>query len=424
MATVIIIGAGVGGIPAALEVRKTVRKEDRVVVLSDTPTFHFTPSNPWVAVGRRSPQSIKVPLEKMFRRRKIEFKLGAVKQVKPKEKQLEMADGTHIAYDYLIIATGPRLAFEEIPGFGPSGFTHSVCHVDHAAETNIAWQEFLANPGPILVGAVQGASCFGPAYEYAFILDAELRKHRIRDKVPITLLTSEPYVGHLGLGGVGDSKGMLESTLRDKTISFRCNTKIDKFEAGNASWTEVNEDGTPKSSGTTQFKLAMMIPAFTGVDAVKGIEGLANPRGFILANEFMQNPTFKEIYSVGVCVAIPPFEKTPLPVGVPKTGLMIESMGVAAAHNIRAQIDGKAVHAKPALNALCIADMGDNGIGFIAQPQIPPRNRTIAKKGWSMHLAKVIFEWYYLGKVKRGVSSPFYEKIGLGLMGYKELKDH
>lgn len=423
MATVIVIGAGVSGYPAALEVRKTVRKTDRVVVVSDTPTFHFTPSNPWVAVGRRSPQSIKVPLEPMFRRRKVEFVLGKVARVQPGEKRLDMEGGGSLSYDYLIVATGPRLAFDEIPGFGPAGFTRSVCHVDHAAETYHAWKDFLANPGPILVGAVQGASCFGPAYEYALILDTELRKHKIRDKVPITFLTSEPYIGHLGLGGVSDSKGMLESMLRERTINFRSNVKIESFADGSANWTEVNEDGSPKASGAVPFKLAMMIPAFTGVDAVRGVEGLANPRGFILTNEFMQNPTYPEIYGVGVCVAIPPYEKTPLPVGVPKTGLMMESMGVAAAHNIRAQIDGLAPHAKPALNALCIADTGDNGIGFVAQPQIPPRNRTIAKRGKSMHVAKVMFEWYYLGKVKRGVTSPFYEKIGLGLMGYKELKE-
>ena len=165
MATVIVIGAGVAGIPAALEIRKAVRKEDRVLVIADTPTFHFTPSNPWVAVGRRTPEQIKVPLAKMFRKRKIDFLEQAVKRVQPAERKLEMADGSFQAYDYLVIATGPRLAFDEIPGFGPGGFTHSVCHVDHADETNTAWQQFLANPGPFLVGAVQGASCFGPAYE-------------------------------------------------------------------------------------------------------------------------------------------------------------------------------------------------------------------------------------------------------------------
>jgi sulfide:quinone oxidoreductase len=422
MAKIVVLGAGVAGIPAALEIRKKVRKSDEVLVVSNTPTFHFVPSNPWVAVGRRRPEQIKVGLVKMFRRHKIGFSVNPAVKVHPKENLLELADGSKLDYDFLVIATGPRLAFDEIPGFGPAGCTKSVCHVDHAEETNSAWQDFLKNPGPIVVGAVQGASCFGPAYEYVFLLDAELRKRKIRDKVPITFLTSEPYIGHLGLGGVGDTKGLFESALREKTIQFKTNVKINQFEKNRVSFTEVDEDGTDKRSGELPFALSMMIPAFTGVEAVRNVEGLSNARGMILVNDFMQNPTFSNVYGVGVCVAIPPFEKTPIPIGVPKTGLMMESMGVAAAHNIRAQLEGQPPHARPALNALCIADMGDNGVGFIAQPQIPPRNRSITMKGWKMHLAKVIFEVYYLRKIRRGLTSPFYEKWGLGLLGYRELK--
>ena len=60
-----------------------------------------------------------------------------------------------------------------------------------------------------MVGAVQVASCYGPAYEFAMIMDTDLRKRKIRDQVPMTFVTAEPYIGHLGLGGVGDSKGLI-----------------------------------------------------------------------------------------------------------------------------------------------------------------------------------------------------------------------
>jgi len=63
----------------------------------------------------------------------------------------------------------------------------------------------------------------------------------------------------------------------------------------------------------------------------KGLAGLANPRGFILVDKCQRNPTFKNIFAVGVGIAIPPFEPTPVPVGVPKTGYMIESMVAAVA---------------------------------------------------------------------------------------------
>ena len=104
---------------------------------------------------------------------------------------------------------------------------------------------------------------------------------------------------------------------------------------------EHNDDGTPKKEHELPFKYSMMLPAFKGIDAVFGIEGLTNPRGFILIDEYQRNPKFKNIYAVGVCVAIPPVEATPVPTGAPKTGYMIESMVTATAHNIRAALDGK-----------------------------------------------------------------------------------
>ena len=173
------------------------------------------------------------------------------------------------------------------------------------------------------------------------IMDTDLRRRKIRDKVPMTFVTAEPYIGHLGLGGVGDSKGLMESVMRDRHIKWICNAKTTKVEAGKMYVTEHNEDGTPKKEHVLDFKYSMMLPAFKGIDAVFGIEGLTNPRGFILIDEHQRNPKFKNIYSVGVCVAIPPVEATPVPTGAPKTGYMIESMVTATAHNIRDVLDGK-----------------------------------------------------------------------------------
>ena len=107
-----------------------------------------------------------------------------------------------------------------------------------------AFEEFCKKPGPIITGAVQGASCFGPAYEYTFILDTELRRRKIRDKVPMTFVTAEPYIGHLGLDGVGDTKGILESGMRDKHIKWIRNARVKKTEAGKMTVEEVAEDGS------------------------------------------------------------------------------------------------------------------------------------------------------------------------------------
>ncbi|WP_026602063.1 NAD(P)/FAD-dependent oxidoreductase [Methylomonas sp. 11b] len=425
MARIVILGAGIGGVPMAYEMKETVGNAHEVVVISDSPTFHFVPSNPWVPPKWRKPEDLKIELAPVMAKKGINFIQKAATKVDPANNKIDLADGSSVEYDFLIIATGPRLAFDEVPGLGPhGGYTSSVCHVDHAALAAEDWTKFMADPGPIVVGAVQGASCFGPAYEYLMILETELRKRKIRDKVPMTFVTSEPYIGHLGLGGVGDTKGLLESALRDKTIKWITNAKVDRIEAGMMYVTEVDEEGNDKKKHEVPFKHSMMLPAFTGVDAVRhsGAEGLTNPRGFVIVDQHQRNPTYKNIYSVGVCIALPPVEKTPVPTGTPKTGYMIESMVTATAHNIRDELAGKQPSDIPSLSALCLADLGDTGVAFLAVPQIPPRNTTWSNHGKWVHLAKIGFEKYFMRKIKNGISEPFYERMILKFLGVVRLK--
>jgi sulfide:quinone oxidoreductase len=294
--------------------------------------------------------------------------------------------------------------------------------VDHAVQAKSAFDKLVANPGPVVIGAVQGASCYGPAYEFAFILDKALRDAKVRDRVPMTFVTSEPYVGHLGLDGVGDTKGLLESEMRDHHIKWITNAKVDKVEEGMMHVTEVNEDGSDKAKHELPQVFTMMLPAFRGVEAVFGLEGLTNPRGFIIVDDHQSNPKYPEIFAVGVCVAIPPVGKTPVPVGVPKTGFMIESMVTATAHNIGRMVRGEKPDARGTWNAVCLADFGDSGIAFVAQPQIPPRNVNWSSSGKWVHLAKVGFEKYFLHKIKSGKSEPAYERLAMQVMGIQKLK--
>ncbi|NWG32200.1 MAG: NAD(P)/FAD-dependent oxidoreductase [Rhodocyclaceae bacterium] len=421
MTHIVILGGGIGGMTAAYDMKEQVGPNDKVTVISEHTYFQFTPSNPWVAVNWRKREDITFELAPYLARKGIDCIAKAAKKVHPAENRIELIDGSFVNYDFLIIATGPKLAFDEVEGLGPEKFTHSVCAVDHAVKSGQAWEKFVADPGPIVVGAVQGASCYGPAYEYAMIMDTDLRRRKIRSKVPMTFVTAEPYVGHLGLGGVGDSKGMIESILRDKHIKWICNAKVTKVEAGKMFVTELNDDGSVKKEHELPFKYSMMLPAFKGVDAVFGIEGLANPRGFIIIDEFQRNPKYKNIYSVGVCVAIPPVEATPVPVGTPKTGYMIESMVTATVHNIRLAMDGKEPDHKATWNAVCLADFGDSGAAFVAIPQIPPRNVSWFNKGKWVHYAKVGYEKYFLNKIKKGNTEPFYERYVLKLIGVTRL---
>jgi len=424
MSHIVVLGAGIGGVPAAYDLRKELGKEHEVTLVNKGKRFCFTPSNPWAAVGWSKSEKISLDLSKYMNKKDIGFKTNGAKTINAEDNQIVLEDGEVVDYDYLIITTGPKLAFHEVEGLGPvHGYTQSICTLEHSETAFKAYQEFLQNPGPIVIGAVQGASCYGPAYEFAMIVDKDLRKRGIRDKVPMTFVTAEPYIGHLGLGGVGDSKGLMESEMRERHIKWITNAKVDKIEQGKMYVTEVDAKGEDYQKHEVEFGYSMMLPAFLGVDAVMEVEGLNNPRGFVLIDEYQRNPKYKNIYSAGVCVAIPPVESTPIPTGAPKTGYMIESMVTAAVKNIKAELEGKEPYAKATWNAICLADLGDTGVAFVALPQIPPRNTTWAKKGKWVHLAKIAFEKYFMRKVKTGATDSLFERYVLGMLKIKRLKD-
>ncbi len=423
MAEVVVLGAGLSGTIMAYELLPQLRPEDKLTVIGQGPRYHFVPSNPWVAIGWRSRTDIEVDLPEVMQRKGVRYLEQGARRVHPKENRIELEDGSSVSYDYLVIGTGPDLAFDEVSGLGPSGHTQSICHVDHAVKAKEAFERFAQSPGPIVVGAVQGASCFGPAYEFAFILDTELRRRRIRDRVPMTFVTAEPYIGHLGLDGVGDTKGLLESEMREHHIKWITSARVKAVDAGKMTVEEVGEDGSVRKTHELPFAYAMMLPAFRGVPAVRGIEGLTNPRGFIVVDSKQRNPTYQNVFGIGVCVAIPPVGATPVPTGVPKTGFMIESMVTATAQNIGALLCGRPATSEPTWNAVCLADFGDGGVAFVAQPQIPPRNVNWSSKGDWVHYAKIAFEKYFLRKIRRGESEPFYERFLLERLKLRKVKE-
>ena len=423
MANIIIMGAGIGGMPAAYEMRELLPPEHKITVVSAVDYFQFVPSNPWVAVGWRKRDDIVLKIAPLLERKGIAFVPKAVTTIDAEARRLTLEGGDSLDYDYLVITTGPKLSFDEVPGAGPhGGHTHSVCTVAHAEAFWAEYQDFLKNPGPVVIGAMPMASCFGPAYEFAFILDADLRKRKLRHLVPITFVTSEPYIGHLGLGGVGDSKSMMESEMRGHDMKWITNAKTTRVEDGKMFVTQVDDLGNLYKEHEVPFKLSMMLPAFKGVDAVAAVPGLCNPRGFVLIDEHQRSKAWPNIFAAGVCVAIPPVEVTPVPTGAPKTGYMIETMVTAITHNIADEIAGRPVQAKATWNAICLADMGDTGAAFVALPQIPPRNVNWFKKGKWVHLAKIAFEKYFIRKMKTGNSEPVYEKYVLKLLGIVRLK--
>ena len=166
-------------------------------------------------------------------------------------------------------------------------------------------------------------------------------------------------------GGVGDSKGLLESELRQRHIKWITNAKVTEASAEMVKVKEHDATGNViKHELTSRFN--MFIPALTGY--------------------------------------------------------IIESMVTAIVHNIVDSVAGLQPSHRATWNAICLADLGDDGVAFVALPQIPPRNVTWAKQGKWVHLAKIAFEKYFMRKMRTGSAEPVYEKYVLKALGIMRLK--
>lgn len=393
MAKIVIIGGSFGGLTAAFELKRLLGDKAEVTLVSDLSKFVFVPSLPWLAMGWRSEADITLSLKEILEPRGITLRHEEAKGVDADSSKVITASG-ELPYDYLVISTGPALAFDEVPGFGPdSGHTQCIFTLELAQKANKAWERFLEEPGPIAIGSVQGASCFGPPYEYVFEIDAELRKRKIRHKVPIHFITSEPFVGHFGMSGFGASKRWFEDEFAEKDISALTSQVVEEFSPQ-----EVSLKGGVK----IPYKLAMFAPAMKGVPAVAH---LGNPRGFIAVDDTMRTKSHKNIFCIGVAMALAPKEPTPVPTGVPKTAYMTVKMARTAAHAIESDISGKAPPSAYEMDVICLMDMGNTAAYLKASPLLPPREKTTIKKSVLVKWMKAAFEKYFLFKMKHGIGN-------------------
>ena len=307
MAKIVILGGSFGGITSAFELKRLLGGKADITLLCDMDKFVFIPSLPWISFGWRRPEDITLSLDSILRPKGIRFIHEEAVGVDADSSKV-ITKTQEIHYDYLVIATGPALTFSSVTGLGPEGgHTECIFTLDQAMRTKKAWGRFLENPGPIVVGSVQGVSCFGPVYEYACELDTELKRKKIRHKVPITFVTSEPYIGHFGIGGLKYSRRMMEDEFASRDINVIANQAVEEF---------TPDEVRLKDETKLPFKLAMFAPPMAGV---KAVFHLGNPKGFIPVDSNYRHKDYKKIFSVGVAMAIPPND-TPIPTGVPKTG--------------------------------------------------------------------------------------------------------
>ena len=398
MTHIVILGAGIAGVTAAYAMKAKLGPHDEVTVVSDTPYFHFVPSNPWIAMGWRERSDIAFPIGPYLESRGIHFIHSGVKRIQPDVIQIDLENGDALFYDYLLIATGATGMTDNVQGL--AGHTHSVIHIDQAERALAAYREFVRHPGPIVIGAAPGSSVLGPLYEYAFLVDADLKRRNIRDRVSITLVTPEPWSGHLGLGSENSSRGAVTAALVDTKISVICNARTVRVDADTIQVVELDAAGNEKQRHTLPYAYSVYWPAFGGVPGVRSATGLVDERGLVVVDEYLRNPDYPNVFAIGACVAQPPMKQTPVPMGPPDSVYSITQASETAVQNILAQLGDAPLLSYVPQHAKWLNDMGHTGAAYLSEPQIPLRDINWMRQGRWVHQAKVDFEKYFVNKIR------------------------
>jgi len=413
MAHIIVIGAGLGGLPTAYELRHHLKNKHQVTLVSDRPQFTFIPGLIQVVLGKIPLEHVQLDVATLCKRHGLEWVYSGVVRVDPHRQTVQLANDQTLDYDYLVIASGSSLAFDEIPGAGPhGGYTQSVCNPAHALIARSAWTAFLENPTDLVVGVAPKAGCMGPAYEFALLADEELRKRGLREQVTITYLTPEPYAGYLGLPDLYRARELTERIMEEQGIQVVSNAAIARVVADRVELADGRQ---------FPFGYAMILPAFRGAEYVQTSQ-LGNDRGFIPVLPTQRHRDYERIYALGVSVHLEQPYHTPVPMGLPKSGQMTEAMGAAVAHNIAVDLGALPnPYQIPTLEALCFAEFGQTGIAYIAAPILPDpingqRRYSYATRGAWVNWAKAAFERYFLLKMQWGIGLPWFERWGLKLL--------
>ncbi len=392
---VLVLGGNFGGLTAALAVKHELKGDVDVTVVSASDRFLFNPSLIWLPFGKRTPQDITFPVAPTFDDHGVEFVHAEATRLDLTAKQVETAAGSY-AYDYLVIATGYRNNFDVIPGLGPDGNAYTITTLEDAIHAGEGWRRFLAAPGDIVVGATQGAGCFGAAYEYLFNVSHQLRKAGLKKQVQLTYVSPEPFLGHFGIGGLPHGEGLLGMFLKKERIASVIDTAMDHVDEGRV----VLADGTG-----IDFAYAMIVPPFLGQEVIRQTPDISDEKGYVAVRDTYQTEKYDDVYAVGIAAAVNAPWTTATAVGIPKTGLPTEQMAHVAAKNIASQIRGELPQAHKEFGdipAVCVMDAGNNGVLILADKMLPPRKHGVLIPGPQSHAMKLAFEKYFLWKARHG----------------------
>lgn len=348
--SIVILGAGFGGITAALELRRGLGTEHRIILVDRQATFMMGLRKLWVLAGQGTLSEGTRALDRIAAKG-IEFRHTAIEELDTLRRVVHTAGGS-VAFDYLIVAVGAEPRADLVPGFSPGAFNlYDAGEIDRLA----ARVEALSR-GRVAIG-IMGLpyKCPPAPYEAAMLLDELYRQRGIRDRVELCVFTPQPMsLPVLGPAGCAQVEGYLAS----KQIEFLPNRKTVRIEGTTA----IGE------GSSVEADLLIGVPPHRP-PAFIGQSGLALRGAWIAVEPTTLRTSVEGIFAVGDVTEIPMANG----LAMPKAGILAEGQAKVVAGTIIAELVGHPAPDPYDGKGYCFTEVG-GGLAakvvgtFLAQP--------------------------------------------------------
>jgi len=382
--TIVVLGGGVGGLVAANKLRQLLGSPHRIILVEKESQHAFAPSFLWLMVGQRRPEQIVCELRQIVRPG-VETVHGEVRQIDVANRRV-IAGTMNVAYDYLIVALGTRLAPEAIPGLSEGA--HTFYTLEGAKRLQEALPSFKAGTIAIVVSSMP-YKCPGAPHEGAMLIADFFKRRGLKNQVKIEMFTPEPQPMPVAGPELGNAvRQMLES----KGIAYHPSHKLTSV---NPQIRELSFDGKP----SFRYDLLIAIPPHRPPAVVQGT-GLTNEAGWVQVDRATLSTRHENVYAIGDAtgIPIPGRWKPDVPLMLPKAGVFAHTQAEVVAGRIASEINGQSPKEEFCGNGYCMLEAGEDLAGFaygdfFAEPSPQVRLRRIGKI-W--HIGKVLFEKWWL----------------------------